>query len=198
MRLFDEIRNDNSELWTTIVDSDKLKLKYHRVEGQSAHTFYGEKIIQAPMINFKSVLLEFQLYKHWLPNCYDSAVLSQVSEFRKLTYCLNKCPWPWKNRFFICNATGMQIPNKKAFLVMMETVPSDKWLNGYQIKRDDSLVESTVETITLTLEMLDANTVKMSQIICIDSHILLPDWLINTFTKKVLQQWLEQVELRAV
>lgn len=53
-----EIDNGETDDWTKVKDSDDLKLLYKQEEGQKLYTFYGEKVINAPLFNLSSILRE--------------------------------------------------------------------------------------------------------------------------------------------
>lgn len=106
MARFNKIRNNEPDDWIQLENKEQLKLKYKLQPGKSLYTFYGVKVVKAPMINLASILLEFDLYKSWTPNCMVSEVLAETSHFRKLVHQAIQFPWPFHNRCFYCNATG--------------------------------------------------------------------------------------------
>ena len=177
--MVEQIKKGNNEDWYKFANGEDMKIWYKQEEGKNLYSVYCEKIIEAPIENFLSILAEAQLFKEWVPLTYKSEILHETSHFRKAGEFAVKLPWPFQNRSVYISVSAMPIPNEKAMVVTMKSIDGDTWMDRFEIKKDDSTVPVDVYFCSGFIENHVENLQKLRFMFNADPKLALPQWLIN-------------------
>lgn len=152
-----KIKNDEDDNWKKFANGENLKLFYKQEPGNSLYSFYGEKVIDAPIFNVLSILAEAQTYKDWVPFTYKSEILYETSNFRKLAEFGIKMPWPFGNRSVYISVSAIPVKGEQSMVITMKSIKGSEWIFGKEVKKDQSTVEVDVQYCSAYIEQIEEN-----------------------------------------
>ena len=187
---FDTFTIDNT--WTKSRDINNKRIYYKTEEGKTTITVTAEALIPARMFNVLALIIENELYPLWVPRINRCTTLHSFGRFKRTIYARIAVQFPFKDREAYCYGFGTLIPNRKAILVCLWDV--DRFgskLNEKDIIRDSKCVRMNIIKGSFLFEYIDENHCIFRALFNVDPHMfLIPQWLINFATKKVIYMFL--------
>ncbi|EFA79005.1 hypothetical protein PPL_08473 [Heterostelium album PN500] len=169
--------------WNEISNKDGIFTLY-KDNGGGMHSIRMEGIVESPIFDLCSVILEIDLYPTWIPRLLESTQLAEDKRYRKAIYCKVSCPWPVENRDVCLYGYGVDMLDECDKVVVVSRSFRDEDFEGVAlpdvpkkvIRVDTRISGFVLKPISPTqtfVQVISLTDPKMSYI---------PYWLLNFVT----------------
>ncbi|KAK5582885.1 hypothetical protein RB653_004474 [Dictyostelium firmibasis] len=180
-----------SQGWQSIQNVDGIHSMY-KEHGSGIHSVRIEGIIDQPIFNVCSIIMEADLYYTWIPRLLESRILNQDDRFKRLIYCRASCPWPVSDRDICLYGYGVDMLEEENQVVVVSRSIRDQDLIGNSSLKNpetfipqvrDNTVRAKSEISGFTIKPISATQTYVQVVSLTDPNMkLLPKWLLNFVT----------------
>eukprot|EP01132_Coremiostelium_polycephalum_P007673 gene7673-9440_t len=175
--------------WNQISHSQGI-LSLYRDNGHGMHSIRMEGIIESPIFNICSVILEIDLYDKWIPRLLESNILEQDTRYKRLIYCKTSCPWPVADRDICLYGYGVDMLDDydQVVVVSRSVKENDFCKNGLSVelpKVPEKVVRCQTQISGFVLKPI-SKTQTFVQVISLTDPCMqyIPYWLLNMVTNQ--------------
>lgn len=182
---------NEAQEWILATDSDGIQVDYRDEPNISLRSVAVCLEVQASALSIVPIMYEADLLPHFMPKFMglDVKILENRGIFGKLVYMKLKMPFPFKNRYIVFDASAVDIVDERdGFLILIRS--EDPSIGKYD------LPESSIGAVRAEINLAGAvcrptgiESHVFSNVMNIDLKMpgyIVPSWLINYLTKKVV------------
>lgn len=96
---------DFSKPWELLESKEDIKLYKHPWPYRGINTFKVDVILNAPLDEILSIIVDINSYRQWVPNCQKAKVLKKMNDGSFIYYLAADLPWPAMNRDWVNKLT---------------------------------------------------------------------------------------------
>ncbi|KAF2070222.1 hypothetical protein CYY_008456 [Polysphondylium violaceum] len=179
-----------SEGWVEISNTQGI-LSMYRDNGHGMHSIRIEGVVDSPIFDVCSVIMEVDLYSTWIPRLLESKILDQDSRFKKWIYCKSSCPWPVADRDICLYGYGVDMLEEEDLIVVVSKSMSEADIET-NAKVKENLPKANTSTVRVdtrisgfTLKPLSKDKTFVQVVALTDPRMkLIPYWLLNFVTNQ--------------
>jgi len=179
-----------SEGWVEISNIQGIHSMY-RDNGHGMHSIRIEGIVDSPIFDVCSVIMEVDLYSTWIPRLLESKILDQDNRFKKWIYCKSSCPWPVADRDICLYGYGVDMLEEEDLVVVVsKSLSNDDIENNNTVKQNLPTPKSgTVRVDTrisgFTIRPISKDKTFVQVVSLTDPQMtFIPYWLLNFVTNQ--------------
>ncbi|KAN0031748.1 hypothetical protein ACTFIV_005614 [Dictyostelium citrinum] len=180
-----------SQGWQSIQTVDGIHSMY-KEHGSGIHSVRIEGIIDQPIFNVCSIIMEADLYYTWIPRLLESKILNQDDRFKRLIYCKASCPWPVHDRDICLYGYGVDmLEEENQVVVVSRSIRDQDLIGNTSLKYPETIipqvkgntVRAKSEISGFTIKPISATQTYVQVVSLTDPNMqLLPKWLLNFVT----------------
>ncbi|KAM9989413.1 hypothetical protein ACTFIY_005444 [Dictyostelium cf. discoideum] len=180
-----------SQGWQSIQTVDGIHSMY-KEHGSGIHSVRIEGIIDQPIFNVCSIIMEADLYYTWIPRLLESKILNQDDRFKRLIYCKASCPWPVHDRDICLYGYGVDmLEEENQVVVVSRSIRDQDLIGNTSLKYAETIipqvkgntVRAKSEISGFTIKPISATQTYVQVVSLTDPNMqLLPKWLLNFVT----------------
>ncbi|EGC36606.1 hypothetical protein DICPUDRAFT_77723 [Dictyostelium purpureum] len=173
-----------SQGWQSIHNSNGIHSMY-KENGSGMHSIRIEGIIESPIFDVCSVIMEADLYSSWIPRMLCSQILYQDSRYKRLLYCKASCPWPVANRDVCLYGYGVDMLEEEDLVVVVSRTIKEEDLIDIKLTSDiptpkDGTVRADAKISGFTIKPISKDKTYVQVVSLTDPCMqLIPYWLLN-------------------
>ena len=187
---------DQSE-WNLITDSKGIRT-YYKGGGTNLMS-RAEMSCEIPIFSFLSLFSEGDLLYSWLKMFKRCEELGSPTQFRRLLRYEVDLPWPVSGREALLRGLGVPLASSNSALIVMKTVKSATFLGMPVPAPNRDLVPIEVHLACMNIKYIDPTHTELSLILRSNPNMpLIPQWLINWATKKIIWYFMDAARTQAL
>jgi hypothetical protein len=106
--------------WSLVRDSDETRTWVRREEGANMNSLKMRGEVKSPLLNLVALLLETDLYHHWMTKELKAVeLIAQLTMFKRITYFRGGFGWGVWDRDIYLHTFGVDLAPRRAVLVVV-------------------------------------------------------------------------------
>jgi hypothetical protein len=191
-----KLLEDQAE-WNLITDSKGIRT--YAKGGGTNFMARAEMTCEIPIFSFLSLFSEADLLHSWLKMFKNCEELGSPTQFRRLIRYEVDLPWPISGREAMLRGLGVPLASSKSALIVMKTVKSSTFLGMPVPAPNRDLVPIEVHLACINIKYIDPNHTELTLILRSNPNMsLIPQWLINWATKKIIWYFMDTARTQAL
>lgn len=175
--------------WTLVHDSDGIATYYKQDAGSAHVSMKVRAVMDSPVLDLVTLISEIDLLPTFITFVPLTVVLlKEASDFCKTLQVAVDMPWPLSGRDVVIDGRGVDLLDDElgAIAIMMRELHADTYADLAVPEPPRGYVRMGVQQCGAMIRPLTSELTYLEAIFSVDPKLaVVPDWLINFFTKKL-------------